>query len=258
MQQYRSGRSAHNVLVARDIRPDYFSLQTEPDTEVRDVQNQAIGAVINDPAADAPMVAGFVEDLETAGISGLHSSIVVGAGVGPWVPNWEQYATAFAGIAGLDLIETHIYNLQPSLDEINRVARVADIAHAAGKRVGMAEFWANKSLTASDSIFDIRVRDDFSFWSPLDQQFLALIAKLANYKKIDYVTPTGWLNLYTYLDYGTLPCTPVYPASVPTPNRACDDQLQSQQIRQAGQALNAGLTSETGKAYQRLIAQYSK
>ena len=122
----------------------------------------------------------------------------------------------------------------------------------------MSEFWANKSLSASESIFDIRVRDDFDFWSPLDQQMLLLMTKLANWKHFEYLTPTGWLNLYTYLDYASLPCTPAYPAAMPTPNRACDDQLQALQIRQASQALSSGASSATGQAYRALIAQYLK
>lgn len=127
---YKTLRSAHNVIIAQQIKPDYLLLQTEPDTDsVNDFRTE-----LDDATQDVAMIAGFVNDLQSAGIPGLHASILLGSGAGAWKTDWQAYISGLAAIPGLDKLDTHIYNLQPDINQIGEIAvamQVADTAHAA-------------------------------------------------------------------------------------------------------------------------------
>jgi hypothetical protein len=257
---YEQRRSAHNILVAQTIKPDYLLLQTEPTTDAVNSQNRALAALMSDPNADTEMIRGFVADLDQGQVPGLHSSILVGSGVGSWQADWQSYITNLAGIPGLDKLDTHVYNLQPGLDEIGIAEQVADVAHAAGKGASVSEYWFHKStslsgFTGADPLLDVRARDSFSFWSPLDQRFLSMMVKLANYKQFDYVSAFGFFYWFTLIDYPSLttPCPPVYPAQNATENAACNAKIQTLRNQDAGRALSSGQLSSTGTAFRELL-----
>ena len=256
---YQQLRSEHNIILADQIKPDYLLLQTEPQTDaVNDFRPE-----LNNAATDTAMISKFVTDLENTGINGLHTSIQVGSGAGTWQPDWKSYFSNLAAISGLDRIDTHIYNLQPTVNLIGEIPiaiQIADMAHAAGKGVTMSEFWFHKSTAlvgltdGGDALTDIRVRDMFSFWAPLDAQAFQMLAKLANYKHFDYVSPFGHYNWFSLVDYNSLQSTPVYPAANSTQNETIDNQITTSQNQAAKQALNADQLSPTGKAFQTIIA----
>ncbi|MGA3094498.1 MAG: hypothetical protein ABSD79_03850 [Dehalococcoidales bacterium] len=256
---YKAKRSQHNIIVAQQIKPDYLLLQTEPDTDAtNDFRSE-----LNDPSQDVPMISQFVLDLENAGIPSLHSSIQLGAGAGAWQPEWQQYISGFAAIAGLDKLDTHIYNLPPNINQIGEVQvamKVADMAHAVGKGASISEFWAHKSTTVNpytgtgDPIIDVRARDLFSFWAPLDNQFLTVMAKLANFKRFDYVSAFGWYTWFNLIDYNSLTTPPVYPATSTSQNSTVDAGIMTMQDQMASQALAEHQVSLTGKAYQSAIS----
>lgn len=99
----------------------------------------------------------------------------------------------------------------------------------------------------------MRVRDLFSFWSPLDAQFFQMIAKLVNYKQFDYVSAFGFYNWFTLIDYGSLQSTPVFPAASSTQNTNVDAQITTMQDQAAKVALASQSFSPTGQAYQAVI-----
>ncbi len=116
------------------------------------------------------------------------------------------------------------------------------MAHTAGKGASISEYWLHKSTSLSgfsgpDPLLDVRARDTFSFWSPLDQQFLSMMIKLANYKQFDYISAFGFFYWFNLIEYASLttPCPPVYPASNANQNSACDssDSGASEPGRQA-------------------------
>ena len=169
---YQARRSQHNIILAKEIKPDYLLLQTEPDTDaVDDFRTELYNGT-----KDAAMIKQFVTDLENANIPGLHTTIQLGSGCGAWISGWKTYISGLVAIPGLDKLDTHVYNIQPDINQIGEFAvamQIADIAHAAGKGVSISELWCHKSVVlsgfneGSDSLVDIRVRDPFSFWQPL-------------------------------------------------------------------------------------------
>jgi hypothetical protein len=261
---YEERRSEHNLIIAQQIKPDYLLLQTEPQTDaIEDFRPE-----LNIPEQDVAMISKFVTDLEKTGISGLHASIQIGSGAGTWEPNWQSYISGLAAISGLDRLDTHIYNLHPNINQIGEIPitiQIADMAHAVGKGVSISEFWLHKSTalvgltTGGDSLPDIRARDVFSFWAPLDEQFLQMMAKLANHTHCDYISAFGHYNWFTLTDYNSLrsPCPPIYPATNSTQNSACDSQIINTQNQLAKQALAKQQLSPTGNAYKAVIANVS-
>jgi hypothetical protein len=255
---YEQLRSQHNIIIAQQIKPDYLILQTEPQTDaVNDFRPE-----LNNAPQDVAMITGFVNDLNNAGITGLHTSLLLGSGAGTWQPDWKSYFTGLVAISGLDKIDTHIYNLQPGVNQLGEVAiaeQIADMAHAAGKGVTMSEFWFHKStalvgLTENgDSLADIRVRDMFDFWAPLDQQSFQMLSDLANYKHFDFVSAFGHYNWFTLIDYTSLQAVPVYPPSTSTQNTNVDAQITTILNQAAKQALASGQLSPVGKAYKTVI-----
>jgi hypothetical protein len=256
---YQKLRSEHNVIIAQQIKPDYLLLQTEPQTDaVNDFRPE-----LNNATKDTAMISNFVTALENARIPGLHTSIQLGSGAGTWQPGWKSYFSGLMVIPGLDKIDTHIYNLQPDVNQLGEVAiamQIADMAHSVGKGVTMSEFWFHKSTSlvglteAGDTLTDIRARDMFSFWAPLDEQSFQMLSKLANYKHFDYVSAFGHYNWFALTDYNSLQSPPIYPAITNSQNEVVDNQITSLQNQLAKQALNNNQLSPTGKAYQAIIS----
>jgi hypothetical protein len=255
---YQDLRSQHNIIIAQQIKPDYLLLQTEPQTDaVNDFRPE-----LNNPAEDIAMISKFVTALEHSGTQGLHTSMPVGSGAGTWQPNWQSYISGLISIPGLDKIDTHIYNLQPNINQLGEIAiamQIADMAHASGKGATISEFWFHKSVAlvglteGGDSLDDVRARDVFSFWAPLDDQFFKVMAKLANAKHFDYISAFGHYHWFALIDYNSLPTPPAYPATNSTENAAIDSEIINMQNQLAKQALASQQFSPTGEAYQALI-----
>ena len=123
----------------------------------------------------------------------------------------------------------------------------------------MSEFWFNKSVAVvgltenGDSLEDVRARDLFSFWAPLDEQFVKVMGKMANAKHFDYMSAFGWYVWFSLIDYNSLSSPPVYPAASTTQNTTIDSQIMNMQYQLLKQALASQQFSPTGKAYQSVI-----
>ena len=84
---YEQRRSANTVTTAQSVQPDYLIVQSEPDTDARDDYRPEL----NTPATDVAMVQLLVNDLAAAKVPGLHSTVKLGAGMGTWQANWQEY-----------------------------------------------------------------------------------------------------------------------------------------------------------------------
>jgi hypothetical protein len=260
---YEQRRSANTVTTAQYVQPDYLLVQSEPDTDATNDYRPEL----NTPATDVSMVQLLVTNLQNANIPGLHSTILLGAGMGAWQPSWQQYlgtpgtATGFLGITGLDGIDNHIYYLtgQPGssgLDaELNVSLQIIASAHAAGKFASIAEFWPNKSLIAGASNIDVEARDTFAFWAPLDQEFMSMMFKLANSNSLEYLSAFNDDLFWAYEPYTALPCLPIYPGTG-SENVSCDTAILGAASAAAELALGLGQFSSLGTSYAADITTY--
>jgi hypothetical protein len=255
--EYTNGRSAQIQLIARVLKPDCLLMQSEPITEVDNLAagNATLADDLNDPVTDTNMLMGFLNDLKSAGLR--TTNVVVGAGMGTWQPSFDTYLTNFVNLP-LDILDVHVYPINDTTnsgvvqDFLARILQMADAAHARGMKVGMGECWLQKEyddeLANPPSQLVFQGRDTYSFWSPLDREFLLCMVKVGYYKQVEFIDPF-WTDCYfAYLDY-----TNEQPAISDLTANAAAEVLNANENTAVYAALSAGVVTNTGQAYQEYI-----
>ena len=248
IEEYREQRTAMALAVARELRPDYLSLTDEPDTEAK-----LTSLPVNHPRTGTGIVAYEVKKLHEAGVT----DVKIGAGVGTWQRQADEWVRSYTQNTGVDYIALHVYPIN-SLSPLGRydllwqLFTLADIARAGGKPVGVGECWLHKTrdreLRRMNNITDPTAfeRDIYSFWEPLDTQFLSVMVRGAHWKRFVYLSPFWTRMLYGgYVDYDEAQRVERGPQGAA--------RLFALSNRQAAEDLRAGRFSPTGAAYGRMI-----
>lgn len=237
--RYVIGRADQVVVIARDIRPDFIGLGSEPDTEA-DLSGQNN---LRAPVGFAAMVSYITDRLAGSGLTG----VPVLAGVGTWTAHGDAFVESLCGISGLWGIDLHQYPV--NLDFLDRALALAELARARGKRVTFMEAWLQKETDAElgglNPAFDttIYARDSYSFWAPLDTRFLEVMVKLAHVAEVDMLSAFWSRYFWAYLDHAQV-------ASAVPP--LTSDQIVALSTQAAAAALVSGSVTSTGQAYSRL------
>jgi len=190
-EQFKAANKQMVATIVTEVKPDYLNLAPEPDTIARIAGWREFAS----PQACDDWVSYTLKDLN-------RGNTKIGAGIGTW--GNLDFIKRYAANASLDFIALHIYPVTGNA--LPTAIAAADLAHQHNKRVILDEAWLYKmsareppvSIAGNAEIFR---RDAYSFWAPLDQKFLALVAKLARAKKIEYVSVFWAQYLYAYLDY---------------------------------------------------------
>lgn len=190
-EQFKASNKQMVATIVQEIQPDYLNLGAEPDTEARITGWH----VLNTPQGYTDLINDTLKDLN-------RGNTKIGAGIGTW--GNLDFVKSYAANPSLDFIALHIYPVTGNA--LPTALAAADLAHQSGKRVLLDEAWLYKMSTSEPPVSiagnaEIFRRDAYSFWAPLDQKFLALIAKLARAKKIQYVSVFWAQYLYAYLEY---------------------------------------------------------
>jgi hypothetical protein len=84
-------------------------------------------------------------------------------------------------------------------------------------------------------------RDNFSFWSPLDQKFLKLIMGIAQKENISVVVPYFSQYFFAYYTFGEIEANklPQWPICVPISWNKAIDSIHNKQFSETGKALSA-------------------
>ncbi|MCI0749100.1 MAG: hypothetical protein L0Y32_00960 [Nevskiales bacterium] len=172
-------------LVARELKPDYLALLTEPDTHARLTGLKSL----NDPVVFAGVI-GFV-------LQGLdRGATVIGAGSGSW--SSLEFARQLAEKTTVDAICIHVYPITgPMLGNAREMARIARAHH---KQAIVDEAWLYKVLKpgGGDGVAataDVFRRDVASFWQPLDEKFIRMMLGMAGEEGIGMVS-FFWSGLF--------------------------------------------------------------
>jgi hypothetical protein len=216
-------------LILDNIHPDFLTLLSEPDT---------FGSLTGYKQASTPDGAAAMVGAVLAGLN--RGQTKIGAGAGSWLQNAPQYDDAFARTS-IDYIDLHIYPITPATIQVSQA--VADAAKSAGKPVVLDEAWLYKvtGIGGVDQEALQELRDPFSFWSPLDSRYLALLAQFARANNIAYVAPFWSTFFWAYVDYG------------PNTKDLQLAPLQQMTNQAVSQALRDGTFTDTGKAYSSAI-----
>ncbi len=192
---YMTGRAQNAVNVAQLVQPDYLSVITEPDSET----TYAFQPNASTVSGSTQLLQTILTNLKAAGTT----NVKVGAGAGTWIPSFTQYIQSYAATS-VDYVDMHIYPINKN--DLMAVLSAADTIHAAGKHVAISEAWEYKvrdTELGKLSPTQLYARDPFSFWEPVDEQFLSALADFANYKQLLFISPF-WSHYFSaYLDYST-------------------------------------------------------
>jgi hypothetical protein len=190
---YQAGRAQNAAVIAQYVKPDYMSVLTEPDTEAA-MSGQSQVDTVNGSVQILNQILAAVKAVNTTGIQ-------VGAGTGTWQKSFTSFITAFAALP-MQYIDLHVYPINGAF--LQNAITAATTAHAAGKTIAMSEAWLEKILdselaTLSESATESR--NNWSFWEPLDTQFLTTMTTLANYEKFDFISPFWVSYFFSYVNY---------------------------------------------------------
>jgi len=237
-QKYVDGRAKQILTIASEIQPDYLIIAEEPDTEAEITGKPFVGTL----SGFSSMVDTFLSQLNSAGFTSTN----VGAGVGTWLYGAQAYIGALAAKSRLNFIDLHVYPI--NLTFLTDTVTLIDLAQSAGKPVTMCEAWLEKRRDTEYSSVGVTTdnfilaRDPFSFWAPLDQQFLTVFAKLAWWKQLRVFSPFWSGYFHAYLAYASA-YDSIAPAQI----------LQDASVVESFAIQNGQYTS-TGLAYLGLIS----
>lgn len=233
-QQFEAQRKQMISAIIQDLQPDYLDLGSEPGT-----QYALTGySEFNSPDSYTAYVNYILDGLN-------RGSTKLGAGSGTW--NGPEYVENLAGDSNLDFIALHVYPVVGPC--LQRILTFANIAKQHGKRVVMDEAWLYKvgtlkttSIAANTDIFR---NDAFSFWAPLDQEFLVSMVTAAKTAGIDYISPFWSTLFFSYIDYDSTTAALSYGDVTVALNRAASQNILNDQF------------SSTGLFYKQLAIGYS-
>ena len=197
--QVTAGRGQNALTIAQQVQPDWMNLGSEPDTQAALLGLSAEYT----PQQYATEISTIVSQLRAAGINGKP---LIGAGIGGWQNDGSTYLQALLG-AGTDYIDLHVYSA--NLDFLPQTVTYLNTAIAAGKGVAISECWLKKVTDSQMQGSEYAIiealssdpYDDFSFWEPLDTEFLGELVKLAYWKNLYYLSPFNGDSFFAYLDY---------------------------------------------------------
>ena len=231
---YESARAQTAALVAQTMRPDYFVLQEEPDTEANQTAQASAGTV----AGSTSMLNGTITAVRQANIPGMK----VGAGFGTWLQQYQLFANSFTRrhcgevVNGqtqpciaqpLDFLDIHLFPITEQTVDCSpppspkpcsapnfwqNAMTVVSTAKAAQIPMTISQTWLrkvrdNEWLQINGDIQE--AREAYSFWSPLDLAFLQTVHDLANSAHMLFVVPFNTQSDSAYLTWngGGSTCT---------------------------------------------------
>jgi hypothetical protein len=191
--QYVANHIAQDQLIINQIRPDYLEIGVEADTEAY----LSGYSQLNTPSDWTSYIEQLLSSLNKG-----NTKLVAGAGT--WLG--VSFLTGFANDPRLDMISTHIYPIYG--ENLQTLLQIGKIAQQDDKRLVIDEAWEEKVLQPATGHAgtgiggpSITQQDVFGFWSPLDSQFLMLMAKFSKTYPVDFFSPFNEEYFFAYLNW---------------------------------------------------------
>jgi len=202
--RYLQERAAETVLIVSELSPDYYTLVDEPTTQNDNFGYFPGGVPILTHDGWRDLVQTSAADIAAA-VPGYTS--LLGAGSGTW--EGRGYTERFAALPELDYIDFHLYPLASTAEDFaQNLLDWSDYVRGVDptKKLTLGESWLYKASVAEISggldhnvIFG---RDTYSFWEPLDRQFLQMLFKIVHLKDFEAVMPFWSQYYFAYLTHG--------------------------------------------------------
>lgn len=235
LEKYTADQAAMAQTIIDNLAPDYLTVMHEPDTVA---ELTGLASFLSPEIATK-----YVNDV----LGGLRRGrTLIGAGSGSW--SGPEFVEAFVQNTNADYIDIHVYWINPfSVDAAYEMAR---IAKARGRPVVLTEAGLYKTVGEGregtphvDGVASVYRRDVFSFWEPLDMQFLDITAAFARSIDTKYLS-VYWTNMFfSYVDW------------TPETAKMSYTQLNAQlSASQTALAWQARTFTCVGKRYREIIA----
>jgi hypothetical protein len=236
IDSYAAEQRQEAQAIIDTMHPDYLTILDEPDTF-----GSNLSLPLNSPATGVQLV-----NLELTGLN--RGSTRVGAGTGTWsAPTYDQ---ALLSQTSIDYLSVHVYPLaQLDVQNLNTDVAAANRAH---KPVVMDEAGLYKDLISGNFDATGTIHGNatgaaneekllaFSFFEPLDRQFLMLIGRYARNRGVVFLSPFESLNFFAYVDWTA------------TLDAASSLQFRSVLNQAAVASMSAGVLSSVGRTYSQL------
>jgi len=185
-------------LIYREIKPDYLTLIDEPQDGIMKVLHLSYTC---DELTQ--WVGEVTTHLKSTGAS---PHTLLGAGALTWEP--EEYALNLARQKNLDYVDFHVFLFKMKGED--QVARLASLmekirAERPKMRVTIGETWLLKAGAGAPrpkTPQELFSRSNYSFWSPLDVQFLTDLMGIAQKENISVIAPSASQYFFIYYTFG--------------------------------------------------------
>ncbi len=170
---------------------------------------------------------------------------MLGAGAGIWES--DDFALKLSQQKNLDYVDIHFYPLKLNGEDMvaKLVARIHKITQASPKmRVTIGETWLYKhGASEPKGMLDREAffRDNFSFWSPLDQRYLSLLIRIAQKENISVIAPYFSQYFFAYYTFGDMESRklPPWPGSVLDSWNKALESIRTHQLSPTGEAMSS-------------------
>ena len=220
-----------NQLIINDVHPDVLEIMSaEPETEALATGYSQLNTQTGWTSFIQSMVAGLDK-----------GSTKLSAGVDDWQS--PQWLDPLASIQGLDYLSTHVYPLYGSW--IQNLIQIGQIAQQNHKRIVIDEMWADKPVAPYSGNYvelakNTYTQNVYSFWMPVDQEFLLVMAEYAEIYPVQYHSPFWPVYFSAYTNY------------TPTNAALSIDQLWRVEIYNTLLSLGANTITPVGFTYYEL------
>ena len=197
IDSYAAEQRQEAQIIIDTMHPNYLTILDEPDT---------FGNNLSLPLNDLSTVTRLV-NLELTGLT--RGTTRVGAGTGTWTP--PAYDQALLNQTAIDYLSVHVYPLAAlDVQNLNTVVAAASRAHkpAVMDEVGFYKDLVSGNFDATGTIHGNATGAAneehllaFSFFEPLDRQFLTLITRYARNRGVVFLSPFESQTFFAYVDW---------------------------------------------------------
>ena len=228
------------TLIYKEIKPDYLSILTEPELAIHQQLHLTFSA------ADLANWAGeLAARLKKTGAS---PKTLLGAGGIIFEP--EEFFLTVAKGQSVDYLDMHLYIIKMRGED--QVAKLSGLIRKVREtrpdmKCTIGEAWLFKQGKDGPKATapEIFARDNFSFWSPLDTDFLKLLIGVAQKERIAVIVPYFSQYLFSYYTFGDSESgkLPPWPASVKVAWAKALESVHKGELSSTGTALSEVLNA---------------
>jgi hypothetical protein len=225
-QSYANEQREQAQTIVDRLHPKYLTVLDEPDTFT-----DALGVDLNTPTNAVQVVSRELTGLRRQGT-------MVGAGTGTWSP--ASIDEALLAHTSIDYLDVHVYPLGPQ--QVTNLRADSAAAKADHKPLVMDETWLNKPTATEGSgpagaPAELKEKS-YSFWEPLDQQYLTAMYSYVRSQGYSYVSFfDGARAFFGYLPWSSQLQAATYQSFSSTYNQMVAANMRQNEHSGTGQTL---------------------